>query len=154
MRAASHVAVVSCRVASTGAQAASMSATPESNASRNGLIARRGLTGKVPSACIESVAIPGIARLQARAEPPHAVGGRAVRERFGNDAAGRAFLDLVVANRRGGAQSAFDVLRIDDPALLRIEAPHAGVAVGLQFETHRQCVRRALVAALQLRLEL
>ena len=69
-------------------------------------------------------------------------------------AAGPFASDLVVADGRGRAQAALDVLGVDDVALLRIEAPDARVTIGLQLEAHRQRVTRPLVGALRLRVEL
>ena len=55
-------------------------------------------------------------------------------------------LDAVVADRRGGGQPLLEVALLEQPALERRVRPHAGEAVGLQLDPHRQ--RVALVGVL------
>jgi hypothetical protein len=60
-----------------------------------------------------------------------------MRERFGHDVALCPLLDLIVADRRSGAESRLEVARLELAAALCEIAPDAGVAIGLQLEADR-----------------
>ncbi len=56
-------------------------------------------------------------------------------EGFGTDLPSGRALQTVVPNGRRGTQGAFDIARLKQIALLRRLGPHAGEAIGLQFQT-------------------
>src|SRR4051812_2636851 len=83
----------------------------------------------------ERVAAAGVAGAVARLEPALALRGRAVREGLRVDAAGRALLDAVVADRGRGVEAVRDVLLgqvLDEAGVDGVRRPHARVAVGLE----------------------
>ncbi len=68
-------------------------------------------------------------------------------ERFRCDASLRFLLQPIVANRRRGVQTLFDVTGIEfhpargePPRFRRFVSPHARVTIGLQFDAHRALV--------------
>ena len=70
-----------------------------------------------------------------------------MRELLGHDAARTQLLEAIVADRGGGAECFFEIPGIElhlsaggAAGLGGLVAPHAGVAVGLQLEAHRQGV--------------
>ena len=79
--------------------------------------------------------------LQAAIEPAHALLAGAVGEAVGHDAALRLLLQAVVADGSGGGERLIDVVFIDHLAaaiLVGVIGPHAGQAIGLQLDPHRQ----------------
>src|SRR5690348_8847839 len=94
------------------------------------------LTARRVLAPRERVTPRRIARVETTLEPALALRARAVRERFRVHAAPRLAEDAIVAHGRGSLKSLLHVARIELAALLRTVAPHAGVAVGLQLQTH------------------
>ena len=70
-----------------------------------------------------------------------------MRERLRRDAPARRLLEPVVTDRRRGAKALVHVARIQQLPLRRRMAPHAGEAVGLQLQPHRERVaaRRILL---------
>src|SRR6266542_4678973 len=98
-----------------------------------------------------------IAAVEAAPQPRHALLGRAVRERVGKHMARRHALNAVVADCARRAQPLFEVPRFHlDAAAGRaagrvgLVRPHAGKAVRLQLETHREIVALRRIAGLQL----
>src|SRR3954454_4028742 len=99
----------------------------------------------------EGVALVGVARLVAGAEPLLPLGRRAVREAVLVDpAAAEVALDEVVADPGGGVQRPVDVVLGDlgDQRLTglvghrrRVVGPDAGEAVGLQLQAHGTAFR-------------
>jgi hypothetical protein len=64
-----------------------------------------------------------------------------VGEAVGHRVALGLLLQRVVADRRGGAQRLLHVAGLEDAAgRVGVLGPHAGQAVGLQLEAHRQLV--------------
>src|SRR4051812_17174687 len=105
--------------------------------------------------------LPGIARrervarvepsgLEPGAEPAHALGRGAVRERLGVDLAAGLVLQAVVADRGRRGDRALDVTGLEQALPPGVVAPHAGEAVGLELGAHRDVVA-AVATAEQLR---
>ena len=70
----------------------------------------------------------------------------AVRPGLGLDPAAAPALEAVVADGRGGPQALLEVARLEHAPLAGgVVAPHAGEAVGLQLQAHRQLVGLASV---------
>src|SRR5690606_16405524 len=86
----------------------------------------------------ERVARGRVAAVVAAAEPRHALLRRAMAERLRADDPARHLLQAVVADRRRRRHRLLDVARLEQAAALRVARPHAGEAVGLQLEPHRQ----------------
>src|SRR6266498_177298 len=106
----------------------------------------------------EGVAGLGVAGVVAGAEPLPPVGRGAVGEALLVDRAA-GLLDRVVADRRRGVQTLLDVLvgdALEDLVTLRVAGtggvlrPDPGVAVGPQFQHHRQLVGVVRVALLDI----
>src|SRR5215210_8061701 len=96
---------------------------------------------------VERVAGSGLPRLVAHGEPVLALSGGAVCPRLRVDLATSPALNPVVADRRGGVERRVDVcLRQpdDEAGLLRVAAPHAGIAVGLELGAHRAALSSRL----------
>src|SRR5258705_13499364 len=74
--------------------------------------------------------------IESPAEPPHAIGRRSVRERFGNGLTPRHPLQPIVADRSGGIQAFFGVAGLEQPTLRGVMSPDAGVAIRLELETY------------------
>ena len=60
----------------------------------------------------------------------------------------RALLQVVVADSVGGVEGFFDVAAFKQAVFLGIVRPHAGIAVGLQFEPHGKLVGLLLIHVL------
>ncbi len=70
-----------------------------------------------------------------------------MRERIRHHASLRLALQPVVADRGCDADRAFDIARIDEVLLaLGVIGPHAGQAIGLQFDPHLDVVGLRLAA--------
>src|SRR4029453_5717574 len=100
------------------------------------------------------VALSHVAAGKPGLEPGEPLRGGPMRKRIRHDIALRLLLDAIVAHRRSGGESFLDVAGVELVALLREIRPRAGVAVGLQLETHRQRVVAALVDPLPSRVDL
>src|SRR5262249_57280426 len=82
----------------------------------------------------EGVALADLARIQPRAEPAHPLLGAAVGEGLGGHVAARLLLDAVVADGGGSLEPRLHVAGIEEIPSLRVEAPHAGKAIGLELQ--------------------
>src|SRR5882724_9907452 len=89
---------------------------------------------------LEGVAGSDGAVLESALEPLHALGRTSVSEGFGIHSSASHALQAVVSDRSRSLQPFVDVAGIQDVTLLRGVAPHAGQAVGLQFESDRKLV--------------
>src|SRR5215467_14034713 len=107
----------------------------------------------------KGVAAGNRARLESGVEPALALLGAAVGKAVGHDVALRSPLQRVVADRGGRAQGRLDVSGLDERGLALVPErrvlavrPHAGEAVGLQFDLHLNVIRRGLAAGRALHL--
>src|SRR5690606_19212881 len=99
----------------------------------------------------EGVALARIPRLQAAAQPGHALRARPVGEAFGHRPLARRAHQRVVADRIGGRHGLLHVARFHDAlaiARARARGPHAGVAVGLKLHADLERVALGLRGAL------
>src|SRR5690606_23432207 len=89
----------------------------------------------------ERVAGVEVAALEAAPEPGDALLRAAVRERLGRHRALGLALDAVVADRGRRAEALLHVALLEQLArAVRVVRPHAGQAVRLQLEAHRELV--------------
>src|ERR1700730_15137382 len=118
---------------------------------------------RLQSRRLERIARRDGALAQAGREPALALLGAAVGERVRDHVAARLALQRVVADRRRGAHRRLDVALLDEGrpaaillALVLVERPDAGKAVGLQLDPHLQliCLRTVEAALLLLLLHL
>src|SRR4029079_5264330 len=111
--------------------------------------------GRLQLLRVEGVTLFELAALITPGEPAYPLLGRAMGEGIAHDVTLRLLLDLVVADRGSGLHCALDVTRLNDVLhLLRVVCPHAGEAVGLQFDADLERIGLALVHALPDRLNL
>src|SRR5215218_6045765 len=111
---------------------------------------RRGRRSPPSDRAAEGVAGRGLSLLVAAREPAAPLLARPVGPRLGVHLPLRLLLDPVVADRRRGVEALVDVLlrQIDDqPRLLCVVRPHAGIAVGLQLRPDRAALGPLRVVA-------
>ena len=69
-----------------------------------------------------------------------------MREGIGHDVTLASSLQAIVANRRGRLDGGLNVAGFDNPPPFgRVVAPHAGEAIGLQFDANLQLVALRLI---------
>ncbi len=92
--------------------------------------------------CLAGLYVPA---LEPTAEPADTLLGRAVREAIGRHARAGHPLDTVVANRRRRVQPFLEVTRLEfdlpergASGLRGFVPPHAGKAISLQLQPHRE----------------
>src|SRR5438105_5670969 len=89
-----------------------------------------------------------VAGLEALFEPAGALGGGAVGEGIGDDAAAGLLLEAVVADLEGGVEGGVEVAGIEEVVLLlSVVGPDAGEVIGLELEAHGGMVGFEVVAA-------
>src|SRR5215475_1596581 len=93
---------------------------------------------RLRSSSLERVALAHAARVETGAEPPHALGRRAVSERLRRDMAARRALERIVADGRRRLEAGLHVARVEQIPLLREMSPHSGQAIGLELHEDRQ----------------
>src|SRR5277367_2007885 len=104
----------------------------------------------------ESVARVDLCGIDSAFEPRDALRARAVCEGFGNHRAARAALQRVIADLRSCVERRFNIAGFKAPTLffLRTRGPYTGEAVGLQFQSHTECIGLCLVRLITLRVNL
>src|SRR5829696_4114710 len=98
----------------------------------------------------ERVAGGGVPGLEAGGEPLGPLRRGAVGPGLGVHADARAGLDPIVPDGGGGPEALLDVARLEVTLLVCRLGPHAGQAVRLKLELHRQLVLAARVLLLEL----
>src|SRR5580700_8146995 len=89
----------------------------------------------------ERVAVVDVAALEAGGQPFLALRGRSVGEAVGHGVAAGGGLQPVIADRLRRRQRPLDIARLEDfPFVVRVVGPHAGQAIGLQFDPDGQRV--------------